>query len=153
MSGEGFKSEMTRLINYFGKDLKQDQKTEYEKKLGHIPQIALPAIVDELIENRRPTPGAFPTINRIKNLWYEWQRQNPRKIERRHDYQDCNQCLDNGVLWFMALDKALGCWAEYFYLGSECDNWKRHFVDTDDLFFSTRALMESQGLAVWPYES
>ncbi len=146
-----FKDQMQRLSKYFGKPVNKDQKSEYLKSAGHIPIMAMTDIVDELIRGRRPTPGSFPTPQRIITLWFEWQKKNPSKIEKRFEFMDCADCNQTGMIWYRLFEKDLDYKVEMFFLCANCQNWKQHFQNSEGMVFKYRRDLVDFGYDLFPY--
>ena len=78
-----FEEHFDRLVKWFRIKMTSDQAAMSFKRIKHLPLEAFKFSVDYFIENSRPTPGNFPTINELVNKCYDFIESNPGlKFER-----------------------------------------------------------------------
>jgi hypothetical protein len=144
--------QLQRLAKYFNKPFNNDQLDEYLDRVGSIPGPAFEQIATDLIEERRPTAGNFPTIKRLRVLWWKWQRDHPEKIRRETYSEPCSECGSKGLLWFKAPKKGYPYWPEYVSICAKCSNWMNSFSSQEGILVTTRAQLSEMGCWVFPYD-
>ena len=151
MDYEIFTQGISSLAKWFKKKLDTEQVDVYYNRLDYIPNIAFLDIAQDLIDNTKPNPSLFPTINELKAGWWKWQLDNPSMIEKREKVE-CPECFDSGWLWFKAEDPKTKI-VNQFMVGCEaCKNRKVDIGITRKVPLSTRAKLEAKGYQVYPYE-
>ena len=79
--------ELDRLVGWFRiKNMTAAQSDAMYRRLQSYPLVALRQAIDKLIEERRPTPGNWPTINEIINGCQEWLSAHPDEKFKMYDF-------------------------------------------------------------------
>ena len=87
---EDFKDEYDRLVTWFHPKMTKDMADLAYNKVKYLPVEALRFAVDYFIENSRPTPGSFPTLNEMVNKLYEWLDAHPEEKFKRMEFDSYN---------------------------------------------------------------
>ena len=79
-----FETEWEKLMSWFNiKSMRHEQINRVFERCKFYPVPSLEHSVEQIIEDRRPTAGNFPTINEIINGCWKWLDQHPDiKFER-----------------------------------------------------------------------
>ena len=142
---------MGKMASWFNKKLSPDQISSVYDRIQHIPDGPFQEIVDQIIDEKAPNPGNFPTINQLKNAWYTWRNSNPDRVAVRETVL-CDVCLGHGILWFLDFNEKLQSNHEWVVRCGRCDNWRKHFAtDCKSPKLITRFELESKDINVWPY--
>jgi hypothetical protein len=151
MDYEVFEQGISNLVKWFKKKLDNEQVDVYFNRLDYIPNIAFLDIVKGLINNTKPNPSLFPTINDLKSGWWKWQQDNPDMVKKPKKV-DCNECAGSGWLWFKPPAEE-GCYPYEYIIG--CENCHNRQVDIGTkrrIPLSSRDKLEAKGCEVYPYK-
>lgn len=78
---------LDKLSDWFRvKNLTRQQSDSMYSRLRVYPPEALEYAVAALIEERRPTPGNWPTIQELANRCYEWLHRDPEREHAMTEY-------------------------------------------------------------------
>jgi len=81
-----FEDEWGKLVDWFNPRMTQDKTTVAFNKLRFYPLDGLRYACDYFVENCKPTPGQFPTVNEIINIIYKWLDMNPEEKFKRMEF-------------------------------------------------------------------
>jgi hypothetical protein len=81
-----FEFEYEKLVKWFRMKMTKENADIAYNKIKFYPVKGLEYAVDFLIENGKPTPGQFPTVNEIINLIMTWLDANPEEKFKRTEF-------------------------------------------------------------------
>jgi hypothetical protein len=146
-----FERNSQTILTWFNRKLKPEQLRIMFHQLKHIPAEAYADIVAGLISDSK----FFPTINEIKNRWWQWREAHPEKIVAEPRVW-CEDCRGEGLLYIHQHMAGPGDRAyredpyqQVVRCGS-CGNWKRHFSDDGPVPIYKRSELEARGYLVLP---
>ena len=138
------KESLNSLESWFNKPLKGDQYQQMVKRLKFIPPRAMRDIVERIIEESPPTPGRFPTVARIKEGWFVWQKENPHMVASVMR-TPCRECGAAGFLWATKINPELNCRYEYVFRCDACENWKTDCNNQSPIPLANRKKLKAMG--------
>ena len=148
---DDFEKNIKTIQAWFRKTLTKDQLEMMFHQLKYIPAAAFLDIVKDIMNEKSPNPGNFPTINQLKSAWFAWQLANPQKIQRRDETRPCDDCRGHGVLWWREWDKISKMNIHRVVRCASCTNWRKYWASNSKGMESTRADLEDAGHLVWPW--
>ena len=83
-----FQEHFDRLVKWFRINMTAEQAGTTFSRVKNLPLEGLKFSVDYFIDNSRPTPGNFPTINELINKIYEWLEANPAEKFKRTSFKE-----------------------------------------------------------------
>ena len=87
---DDFTREYDRLVSWFHPKMTKEMADLAYNKVKYLPFEALRFAVDYFVENSRPTPGSFPTLNELVNKIYEWLDSHPEEKFKRMEFDPHN---------------------------------------------------------------
>jgi hypothetical protein len=81
-----FDMEMERLVHWFKAQIRHQHSEQIYQKIKTWPIEALRGAADYLIENKKPMPGNFPTINELRAAMTQWLSDHPEFRNHQIEY-------------------------------------------------------------------
>ena len=81
-----FEENIGKLVRWFKTKLNAEHTRTMYQKLQRWPVEALRFAVDEMIENKKPSPGNFPTVSELRSVMSVWVNNHPRECFARTEF-------------------------------------------------------------------
>ena len=85
-----FEEYFDQLVSWFRMKMTRENADISYDKIKFYPVEGFKYAVDFLVENGKPTPGNFPTVNEIVNLIVSWLDSNPNEKFKRQQFDPYN---------------------------------------------------------------